>query len=62
MNFTTVGGRRFCLALGASLMTTILQAFGKLDPAGATYAVVVVGTVGAYITGSTVESIKKPAE
>lgn len=30
------GGRRFFLALGAGVSTTVLQWFGKLDPAGST--------------------------
>lgn len=56
MNFTTIGGRRFLLAMGAGITTTILQFFGKLDPAGSTYALVVVGTVGAYIAGGTIDN------
>lgn len=60
MNFSTFGGRRFFLAMGAALMTTALQAMGKLDANGSTYGFVIVGTVGAYITGSTVEAVKKP--
>ena len=58
MNFNTVGGRRFFLAFGAGLMTTFLQWHGKLDPSGNTYAWVIIGTVGAYITGATFEEIK----
>lgn len=46
------GGRRFLLALGSGVTTTILQWAGKLDPAGSTYALVVLGTVAAYITGN----------
>lgn len=52
MNFDTAGGRRFLLALGSGCTTTVLQYFGKLDPAGSTYAMVVIGTVGAYIAGN----------
>lgn len=58
MNFNTVGGRRFFLAFGAGVMTTILQWFGKLDPSGNTYSWVIIGTVGAYISGATFEQIK----
>jgi uncharacterized membrane protein YeaQ/YmgE (transglycosylase-associated protein family) len=60
MNFTNIGGRRFVLALGASIMTTVLQWYGKLDASGSTFAMVIIGTVGAYIGGSTVEAMKKP--
>ena len=55
MNFLHFGGRRFVLAMGAGVTTTLLQWMGKLDPAGSTYALVVMGTVGAYIAGATVE-------
>lgn len=56
--WTTAGGRRFVLALGAGCTTTILQWFGKLDAAGTTYAMVVIATVGSFITGNTIEAIK----
>lgn len=49
------GSRRFLLAAFACASATWLQYIGKLDPAGSTYALVIVGTVGAFITGRTVE-------
>ncbi len=49
------GGRRFVLALGSGITTTVLQWAGKLDPAGTTYAMVVIATVAAYITGNTLQ-------
>ena len=56
------GGRRFLLALGAGVCTTALQWFGKLDPAGTTYAMVIIGTVAAYITGNTVQKSAESKE
>lgn len=50
------GGRRFLLCVGCAAITSLLTAFGKLD--GATYAVVILGTVGAYITGNTMQKVK----
>lgn len=56
----TSGGRRFIMAMGAGVATTALQWFGKLDPAGTTYAMVVIGTVAAYIGGNTAQKFKAP--
>lgn len=55
MNFTSIGGRRFFMAMGAGITATFLQWFGKLDASGSTYALIVLGTVGGYITGAVVE-------
>jgi hypothetical protein len=58
----TSGGRRFVMAMGAGIATTGLQWFGKLDPAGSTYAMVIIGTVAAYITGNTAQRINQKGE
>lgn len=47
------GGRRFIATVGAGVMTSFLQYMGKLDPAGNTYMLVIIATVGAYIGGNT---------
>lgn len=54
----TSGGRRFVLAMGAGITTSVLQWFGKLDPAGNTYMLVVIGTVGAYLAANTTQKVK----
>jgi hypothetical protein len=52
---TDFGGRRFLLCVGCSAMTTLLQWFGKLDPAGLAYVAVIGGTVGAFIAGNVMQ-------
>jgi hypothetical protein len=54
MNFQRVGGRRFFLAMGSGIVSTLLAWFGKID--GTAYAAVVIGTVAAYITGGTIDN------
>lgn len=44
------GGRRFLLTLGCGIVTALLMWFGKID--SNTYALVEIGTVGAYIAGN----------
>jgi hypothetical protein len=53
----SVGGRRFIATVGAGVVTSALQWFGKLDPAGSTYAMVILGTVGAFIAGNTTQKV-----
>jgi hypothetical protein len=53
-----LGGRRFLLSMATGAGTAVLQFCGKLDPAGTTYAMVMIGTVGAFIAGNTTQKIK----
>jgi hypothetical protein len=57
----TLGGRRFVMSMLIGAAATVLQWFGKLDPAGAQYAIIILGTVAAYITGNTAQKIKGAA-
>jgi len=47
------GGRRFLATMVAGCGTWVLCWFGKID--GATYSVVTIATVAAYITGNTIQ-------
>lgn len=62
MNLRTLGGTKFLLSVGSGLATTLLQAFGKLDANGSTYALVIGVTVGAFIAGNVTQTIKGPQE
>lgn len=59
MNLQNLGGRRFILTMLTGAATTLLVFLGKID--GSTYSLVTLGTVGAFITGNVVESVKANA-
>jgi hypothetical protein len=52
--------RRLLLSVGCGVATTFLVWTGKID--GTVYATVVLGTVGAYIAGNTIQKVKGTAE
>lgn len=56
MNIANFGGRRFLLTVGCGLATTALVWYGKIGDG--VYATVIIATVGAYITGNTVQKVK----
>jgi len=56
MDFETIGGRRFSLAVGTMIGTMLLTWFGKIT--GDVYSVITIATVGALIAGHTVENVK----
>ncbi len=51
-----LGGRRFMMSMLIGISTTLLTYFAKID--GPTYSLVILGTVGAYITGNTIQKVK----
>lgn len=51
MWFTKLGGRRFVLTFGCGLACTGLVWFAKITDA--TFGLVIIATVGAYIAGNT---------
>lgn len=51
MNFDTVGGRRFFMAMGCGIACTVLVWFGKIE--GGIFRDVVIATVAVYIAGNT---------
>jgi hypothetical protein len=56
MNIDSLGGRRFIITLGCGVATTALTWATKID--ANTYSLVIISTVGAYITGNTYEKVK----
>lgn len=50
---SALGGRRFLLSLGAGVVTTVLSWYAKITPE--IYRDVVLGTVGLYIAGNTLQ-------
>jgi integral membrane sensor domain MASE1 len=54
MNFTSVGGRRFAMTMGAGITSTVLVWFGKITPE--VYSNIIMWTVAAYIAGGTVDN------
>lgn len=56
MNLKTLGGTKFIATIIAQACATVLQWFGKLDSAGNAYMLIVIGTVGAFITGNVIQS------
>lgn len=56
MNLLSAGGRKFILVLLVTVASTGLTWFGKVD--GATYSLVTIGIVGAFITGNVIQTIK----
>jgi len=57
---TGLGGRRFTITIGAGLVSTLLFVCHILSESG--FITLVLGTVGAYITGNTVEAVKSNAK
>lgn len=51
----SISSRRFLLSCAVLIVATVLQWLGKLNPDGGSYALIVIGVVGGYITGDTME-------
>lgn len=59
MDFESLGGRKFLLVLLVTIASTTLTWFTKID--AATYSLVTIGIVGAFITGNVIQTIKTTA-
>ena len=53
---STIGGRRWLLALISGAGTFLLTLLGKID--GNAYTLTTIGIVGAYIAGNTTQKVK----
>lgn len=56
MTLNSFGGRKFLLTVGCAAVTTVLVWFGKID--ASTFSLVILGTVGGYITGNVTQKVK----
>lgn len=52
--FSRYGGTRFLLSLGSCAVNTLVLVSGHIDQG--VYQVLILGTVGAYITGNTLQN------
>ena len=55
MMFEKVGGRRFFMVMGCSIISTVLCWYAKIS--GAEYVTIISLTVGAYIGGNTTQKV-----
>lgn len=58
MSFVIPGGRKFFLTLGCGIACTLLVWFTKISDA--VFATIILGTVGAYITGNVYQKSQQP--
>jgi uncharacterized membrane protein YeaQ/YmgE (transglycosylase-associated protein family) len=58
MNVVIPGGRKFFLTLGCGVACTLLVWFTKISDA--VFATIILGTVGAYITGNVYQKAQQP--
>lgn len=54
-----LGGRRFIMSMLVGISCTVLTYLSKID--GGTYSIVILGSIGAYITGNTIQKVKTNA-
>lgn len=54
----SAGGRKFVLALGAGVVSSVLVWFGKITPDA--YSTVILATVAAYIVGNVGQKVIGP--